>query len=47
MISTIALPPFNANPFPNPTIAASEIGVEKMRSGYFVESPLVTLNAPP
>src|SRR5262245_8778068 len=47
MISTTGLNPASARPMPVPTMAASLMGVESTRSGNSVDSPAVTLNAPP
>ena len=47
MISTIGWRPRRARPTLTPTMAASLMGVVKTRSGKRVDSPWVTLKAPP
>ena len=48
MISMIGRMPINAAPVAAPAIAASEMGVSRMRSGPNSSSmPLLTPNAPP
>jgi hypothetical protein len=47
MISTIARSPASARPPATPTIPPSLMGVVNTWRGNRVDSPLVTLNAPP
>ena len=47
MISAMGCSPRSARPTLMPTMAASLIGVVKTRSGKRVDSPCVTLKAPP